>query len=175
MAAPWADFIRELPRQEIRDSLDQIRNPFEMAFHHNKNSFNFSASLRTGNAFLCGGYHRIEIEQTYDKAAMTAKRFENHLVNIWRSTEDFLEGTKGRNIVGIEKRFGLDSKDIRDFEWPENPIMLFGNEDSGLPDDLLDKCCAVIHIPSNGLVHSLNVANAAAIATYDIYVKRKWI
>lgn len=171
MVAPYAEFIAGLPRDEIRKSLDEIRNPFEIAFFDSKNGFNFSAAMRTGHSFLCSGYHRIEIPKVYDKAAMTAKRFDNHLVHKWDSSKDFIEGTRGRNVVALEKKFGLESKDMRGFVWPENPIMLFGAEDSGLPDDLLDAAGNVVHIPLQGLVNSLNVACACGIAVYDWYSK----
>lgn len=177
MTAPWAPFVSELPREYIRETLAEIRNPFEIAFYHSKNGFNFSASMRTGHSFLCSGYHKIDIERTYDKAAMVAKRFDGHLVQDWADTKAFINGTQGRNLVAMERKPGLNSQDLRDFTWPENPIMLFGTEGEGLPDDLIEASEHVVHIPMAGLVASLNVACAAGITMfhwYDQFMKVKF-
>lgn len=172
MTASWAQDVRNIPKQEIRDILAPIRRPVEIAVYGSKNSFNFSAIIRTGHNFLASKYWGIEIKTVYEKAMMTARRYDEHLINLV-SIDEFLEQNKDRQIVAFEKREGLNSQDIRDFVYPENCILLFGNEDTGIPDELLARANHIVHIPIDGLVNSFNVACAAGIALYDYVCKNK--
>ena len=54
------------------------------------------------------------------------------------------------------------------------PIALvFGNEATGLPDDLVTSCSASLTIPVAGGAESLNVAMAAAVITFEIARRRR--
>src|SRR3989338_4866788 len=47
-------------------------------------------------------------------------------------------------------------------------VLVFGNEVSGLPDDILAACDAIAEIPMHGKKESLNVSVAAGIALFRI-------
>lgn len=47
--------------------------------------------------------------------------------------------------------------------------VLFGQERSGLTNEELDRCQALVHIPSNPAYPSLNLASAVLILGYEIY------
>jgi tRNA G18 (ribose-2'-O)-methylase SpoU len=168
MVAPYADFISSLSKKEIRDELAKIRNPIEIAVYGSKNGFNFGCIVRTGHSFLVKKYWAIDMPQIYEKAMMTARRFDEHLINKV-SLQEFLEKNSGRCIVGFERRIGsnLPVEDIRKFKYPEDCILLFGSENFGIPDELLAACTHLVTIPIDGLVADLNVSVAAGIALYD--------
>lgn len=44
---------------------------------------------------------------------------------------------------------------------------VFGREDSGLPNDALDRCDVLVHIPTNPDYSSLNLAQAVLICTWE--------
>ncbi len=48
--------------------------------------------------------------------------------------------------------------------------LLFGREKSGLTNTELDRCSHLIHIPSNDDYNSLNLAAAAQLLAYEIYL-----
>jgi len=52
--------------------------------------------------------------------------------------------------------------------WPENPCILVGEENSGLPESILEECHATVEIFGRGSVRSLNVSTAAAIAMFEL-------
>jgi tRNA (cytidine/uridine-2'-O-)-methyltransferase len=57
--------------------------------------------------------------------------------------------------------------------YKQGDVLVFGNESSGLPDDILLKDpTAQLRIPTSGLVRSLNLSNAVAVAAYEAL--RQW-
>jgi tRNA C32,U32 (ribose-2'-O)-methylase TrmJ len=50
------------------------------------------------------------------------------------------------------------------FEWPDNPVLVFGPEDGGLPDWARRNCHRFVIIPTE---HCLNLASAVATVLYD--------
>jgi len=55
----------------------------------------------------------------------------------------------------------LDAEDL-------SSVFVFGNELSGLPQDVLDLCDGAVVLPMNGIKHSLNVSVAAGIIAYRL-------
>lgn len=165
MAAPYALALQNTSTKEVCDALNEVRFPYEVAVYGSKNAFNFGAILRTGNAFLCKRYYAIDIDWYYKKAAMTAHRFERQNV-VKCSMDEFIEQTAGRNIVAFEKREGIETESINDFVYPVNPILLFGNESDGVPNQLLSVASRIVSIPMYGTIWDLNIALAAGIAMH---------
>lgn len=48
--------------------------------------------------------------------------------------------------------------------------LVFGREQSGLTNDELERCHALVHIPSNPEYSSLNLAQAVQVLTYELYM-----
>lgn len=48
-------------------------------------------------------------------------------------------------------------------------VLVLGNEETGLPQEVKDHCSALVRIPGTGLMDSLNVAQAAALFLYEIF------
>ncbi len=55
----------------------------------------------------------------------------------------------------------------------EGPVaLLFGREDKGLPNEVLDRCHRVVTIPTDPAYPSLNLAHAVVVALYEIALAR---
>lgn len=157
-------------KDEIMAELQLLRHPVEIACFGTDNHFNFGAIIRTAHCFLARKMYAIDIEWYYKKAAMTALKWEKQNI-IKCSLNEFLEQTKDRNIVAFERRPGMKSEDIRTFSYPDNPILLFGNEREGVPDILLERADHICSIPCFGFVNDLNISVAAGIALNDFITK----
>lgn len=61
------------------------------------------------------------------------------------------------------------SVNLYEFAPPSKELLLIvGNEQKGLPEDLLSQCEEAIHLPMYGKHSSMNMAMASAIAVYHI-------
>lgn len=124
--------------------------------------FNFSNVIRTANAF------NLEKVFYYGK-----KRFDRrgcvgtyHYVDIvYLSSLDEVKNLKDRYFfVGLENNLKRTSYDINTYVWKNKSMILIGEEQFGLPGEIVDICDDLIQIPMFGSVRSFNAATAAAIA-----------
>ena len=67
------------------------------------------------------------------------------------------------HIIGIDNV--PEAKDVNAFDFDPNVhyIMVFGQEQIGVPTDVLDMCEDILYIPQYGSVRSINVGCASAI------------
>jgi tRNA(Leu) C34 or U34 (ribose-2'-O)-methylase TrmL len=158
-------------RDEICDALDEVRQPVSIAIYGSKNEFNIGGMIRTAHNFLVRDIHLVEVEWFYEKGALSTLKYEKRHLKRWSTLESFLEGMKGRNLISFERRENLDSYDIRSFRYPENPVLFFGSEKTGVPDAILEASRSVVSIPILGLNNDHNVTVSCAIALYDWFAK----
>lgn len=152
----------EMPRDEIRQELDRMRHPFRIAIDRAKNPFNIGTIIRTAHSFLAREILLIGTEPWYERAAMGMQRYEN-IVEL-PDDQAFLEYTRERSlpIVAFEKEpsnVGLWSAVL-----PENAVMVFGNEDTGVSSEILAVADQIVAIPMFGINHSYPMSIAAGIA-----------
>ncbi|MEM7136723.1 MAG: TrmH family RNA methyltransferase [Myxococcota bacterium] len=152
----------ELPRDEIRSELDRVRHPFRVAIDRAKNPFNIGSIIRTAHSFLVKEIILIGTEPWYERAAMGMQRYEN-IVEL-PSEAAFLEAAEASkwHLVAFEK----DTADVGLWEadLPEDAVLVFGNEDEGCSEAILEAAQQVVAIPMFGINHSYPVSVAAGIA-----------
>ena len=61
------------------------------------------------------------------------------------------------------------SRDISDIKWPQkkHTILVFGQEQVGIPEKFLKIADEIAYIPQYGTVRSLNVGTASGIAMHE--------
>jgi tRNA G18 (ribose-2'-O)-methylase SpoU len=157
---------------DIRSALDDVRLPFSVALIGSDNYFNAGAVVRTLHCFLGQKLYLINTPKLYKRAAMAAYKYEKNNIVHFDTCEEFetFVGKKKRNLVVFERRPDLTTQNICTFQYPENPILVFGNEKTGMPEHLL-KQAVVVSIPMLGLVNDLNLACAVGIGCYDFVSK----
>lgn len=73
-------------------------------------------------------------------------------------------------IYGLEAKA---SQDVFEVDWPERCALIVGNETTGLRPGLRKTCDALVAIPLEGKLDSLNVAVAAGVALFQITSRRR--
>ena len=100
-----------------------------------------------------------------------------HLMKIvnYKNFETFKQAKKNNRVISFSKKNGAY---LRDFKFNKNDILLFGREDNGLPDQIIQKTEALIsiympnkasEINKNIGVRSLNLSVACGIALYEAH------
>jgi tRNA G18 (ribose-2'-O)-methylase SpoU len=152
--------------EAIKAELNTRRHPFGILISNLQNDFNIGTVIRSANAFLareviiCG-------RKKYDRRGTVGT---HHYENLrWVKEEDVAALGYHYNLVAIDNVDGAEP--IETFKWPTNPLMLFGQEQGGLPSSLLSIAAHKVYIRQYGSVRSLNVGSAASIAMYDWCVK----
>ena len=100
-----------------------------------------------------------------------------HLMRIVNYTDfyQFKKVKKNNRVISFSKKNGIY---LRDFTFQKNDVLLFGREDHGLPDQIIEKSEALvsIYMPNKASavnnyigVRSLNLSVACGIALYEAY------
>ena len=94
-------------------------------------------------------------------------------VHLYESFEDYKNSFKKSRVIALTKK---SSNSISNIIYKETDILLFGREDTGLPDNIKNDCEIVAGIPmpggenklKTGGVRSLNLSVACGIVCYSV-------
>lgn len=164
-----ADHLKEKSEEEIKQILRETANPFAVCFEHWIGDFNMSTGVRNANGFNAREIYYIG-ERKWDRRG--AVGVHNYTEIQWIPTIDDLTSLRDKyTFVGIDNVPG--SVPMADYEWPENTMMVFGEEGPGLTPAMQAWCKDIVHIKMFGSVRSFNCGSASAIAMYDFVSKYK--
>lgn len=160
------DFYKYWTNEAILADLDTKRNNFSVLCTNIQGDFNVSCIIRSANAFLAKEviiygkkkYDRRGTVGTHNYTRFKHVRVDEDLDKIFSEFDV---------IVGIDNV--ENSKPINSYPWDKNKktLICFGEEQSGIPADVLKRCNDILYIKQYGSVRSLNCASAAAITLYD--------
>lgn len=157
------DVYKYWSNEAIKADLDTKRNDFGVLIANVQYDFNIGSVIRNANAFLAKRVYVYGKKQWDRRGAVGT---HNYLHIDYIKTLDHLDEYEWVGIDNVTGAVPLDT-----FEWPKNSLMIFGQEQTGLPSDILNRCKKVTYIRQFGSVRSLNVGCASAIAMYD-YCKK---
>ena len=141
--------------------LDNLRAPY-----------NVGGILRSAQAFnaqtavLCGitpGLDNAKVKRTSMNVQIETLRFD--------TTQEAISffKAKGFTVISIEKCNGsIDICDVKDLPDVEKRVLVLGNEEFGISQEVLEMSDLIVHIPLTGSKNSLNVCTAAGIAIYAL-------
>jgi TrmH RNA methyltransferase len=74
-------------------------------------------------------------------------------------------------VIGAEHRARMRLRDLRTIVAgrPAGVALALGNEETGLPREIKERCAALVRIPGTGVMESLNVAQAATLFLHELY------
>jgi tRNA G18 (ribose-2'-O)-methylase SpoU len=121
--------------------------------------------MQVEKIWLCG-YTGTPPRKEITKTAIGAEEMVD-----WESVQNPLDAIKklkeeGWQIVALE--LTPDAVELADFSPSDKVCLVVGHELSGVTEETLAECDAVIKIPMLGKKESLNVAVAAGIALYAL-------
>ena len=136
-----------------------------------KNPFNVGAIIRTAHSFLPREIVLVGTEPWYERAAMGMHRLEN--IREIPSVEELLEvaAREAWKLCCFEK--DAASVGLWNAELPEDAVLVFGNEDTGIDARILERAYETIAIPMYGINHSYPVSVAAGMGLCE-WARRRY-
>ncbi len=160
--------------EAILEVLQARRKPFATLILNIDYDLNISTIVRSHNAFSGQEIFYIGRRKYNRKGCVGTYLYEN-ITHFLTFEEAKASIPSGYTWVGIDNRPG--AVPISQFDWPENPLLVFGHEKEGLDflPELPYHCSSIVMIPQTGSVRSLNVSVAVGITMYDLSMKKGWI
>jgi len=152
----------DMPLGDVKASLEPLRRPLSVAILRAGNPFNVGAIIRVAHSFLVKHVVLVGDEPFYQRAAMGMQRYEN-LVYL-PDEKSLMVWSRERNLPLVVFEREHARIDLWHAELPEECLMVFGSESTGVPDDLVAAADLVVGIPMYGINNSFPVTVAAGIA-----------
>ena len=146
------DEYKGLKNEQVFEALNKKRTGLEIAIENVEHDFNIGSIVRTANSFNVSKVHIIGRKKYNRRGAMCTDKYLEIIHH--PDIADFLKTQENRELVAIENN-------------TKNTTLIFGSENSGITEDLLEKATDVRYIESFGSTRSVNVGAAAAIAMYE--------
>jgi tRNA guanosine-2'-O-methyltransferase len=165
IVAPDRQTYEKLPRHPLVVCASLVENPM-----------NLGALCRTTEAF------RLEALVLADRQIAQRRKFRQlaAATHSWQPLEacppDQLgtwlqqQQQRGYSVLGLT--VDEQAEYLSTVQLPQKAVLVLGRELTGIPEAVLQACDRTLTIPQYGLVDSLNVQTAAAIAIYE-YI-RQW-
>lgn len=158
------DEYKGLPNEQVFDALAKKRNSLEIAIENVEHDFNIGSIVRTANSFNVSKVHIIGKKKYNRRGAMCTDKYLEIVHH--PSLDCFLASQKDRELVAIENNTPR-AKTLSGKKFIQKTTLIFGSENNGITEELLEKADDVRFIESFGSTRSVNVGVAAGIAMYE--------
>ena len=168
------DKYKNWPNESIKKDLQETANPFAVCMEHWQGDFNISTLIRNSNAFNARRVFYIG-KKRFDRRGTVGT---HHYIDILYLDGDYnqlVDLKEEYTIVGVDNNVSNTHK-LGEFDWlslEKPPLMLFGEEGTGLTDKALKIVDYCVEIPQYGSVRSLNVGTSSGIVMYDFVLSLK--
>lgn len=158
------DEYKGLTNEQVFSKLSKNRAPLEIAIENVEHDFNIGSIVRTANSFNVAKVHIIGKKKYNRRGAMCTDKY---LEIVHHPTIDsFLRTQNNRELIAIENNTPR-AKALHDKKFSKDTTLIFGSENNGISDELLEVSADVRFIESFGSTRSVNVGVAAGIAMYE--------
>jgi tRNA G18 (ribose-2'-O)-methylase SpoU len=123
--------------------------------------------VRNANAFLSREVIIFGSRQWDRRGAVGTHNYNRMKYFTEDQFDELVEYISSYTVVCVDNVEG--ARDISSYEWSEeqHTLLVFGQEQVGIPQNLLDLAKDVVYIPQYGSVRSLNVGTASGIVMHD--------
>lgn len=163
--------------EAILADLDTRANNFSIVCSNLYNDFNVATCIRNANAFLAKRvflygsrqYDRRGTVGTHHYVRSVHCRNMDTLVQALGSLSE--EVQMPLHVVAVDNI--KNARRVDSYPWPKEKhvVMIFGQEQVGVPQELLDMAQDCVYIAQYGSVRSLNVGTASGVVMYDYCAK----
>lgn len=151
----------------ILADLDSKRNNYSVLCSNLYNDFNISTVVRNANAFLAREVIIFGSRKWDRRGAVGTHKYSRLRYFKENEYDELVRYIDSYTVVCVDNV--EDARTISSFEWSNDmhTLLVFGQEQVGIPEKLLDLADDVVYIPQYGSVRSLNVGTASGIVMHD--------
>ena len=160
-----ADEFRYWSLEAIVAELDTRRHGFHVAIENLQHDFNIGSVVRTANAFLAAEVHIVGRRRWNRRGAMVTDRYQHVRHHSDAAALRSWAADRGLPLLGFDNVEG--SVPLESVALPEQCVLVFGQEGSGLSPEAREACDRLLAIAQFGSTRSINVGAAAAIAMHS--------
>lgn len=171
-----ADF-KGMTNEQIMQALDQRRGDIITVLQNLTHDFNKATAVRNHNAFSGREIVFLNPDNPMDSdnpegakkwnktGAVGAQHYEHishhRILDYQKLFDQWHE--EGYTIYAVDNTPGYELHNVFQVKFPKKSVFLFGEEQIGLADELIQAADQMIYIPQTGSVRSLNVSVAHGI------------
>lgn len=160
------DYLKWMSDGEVKKYLAERKLNFGILIVNVLYDNNAGNIIRSANAF---GAQEIILygHKKYDRRASVGTEFYLDFKHI-KYVED-LDSVFSEYDVSVAVENTKDAIPLQDFSWTKDKrtLLVFGQESSGIPEEVIKKCDYMVKIVQFGSVRSLNVSVSAGIVMHD--------
>jgi tRNA G18 (ribose-2'-O)-methylase SpoU len=162
------DEFQNMSPEDIKSFYEQNSGDAAIAMTHIEGDFNLGTVIRNANFFGLKEAFYIGGKRQWDRRSAVGTH--NYIpLTFYKDVNEFAHTVlqAGYDLVALECNVKIPNVTIHnifEFIWPEKSCIVVGEEQSGLPAELLLQCKYIVEIPAFGTVRSMNVGTASGIA-----------
>lgn len=168
--------MEALQRKTAEEMEQTARHPFLVILDDVRSMHNVGAAFRTCDAFaaealyLCG-YTPVPPHRDIHKTALGAT--ETVQWQHFKATTDAVSFAKeaGYLIIAVEQTHGSISLEKYTWQPDEKIALVFGNEVTGVQEEIVKMADACLEIPQWGTKHSLNISVSLGVVLWELVRK----
>lgn len=157
--------FKDTPTEDIKAELKKNALSIGVLVAQVEGDFNFGSIVRSCNSFGVFDIFYYGASKHYDRRATLGTHLYSNVVHL-PTLEDVRKLKEHYVFVGVENNVPK-TEPLTEFVFPPVPLLIIGEENAGIPREILEMCDHVVEIPSRGSVRSLNAGCAASIVLYD--------
>ncbi len=163
----------ELNRKTVDEFKEASKFPVVVILENIRSAYNVGSVFRTADAFLIDsiiitGYTAVPPHKEIKKTALGAE--ESVDWQYFKTTAEAIEELRGKGykVFAVEQVDDSISLETIGRDSSEKRAFVFGNEVSGVEQEVIALCDGCIEIPQFGIKHSLNISVAAGIVLWEV-------
>jgi len=151
-----------MPVSEIRESLAPLRRPLSIGVIRSKNAFNIGSIIRVAHSFLVTHIVLVGDEPFYKRAAMGMQKYEN--LGMLPDDDALIGWAREKKLPLVCFEREPAKTDLWHADLPGECLMVFGSENEGVSQTILDAADDIVAIPMFGINNSYPITVASGIA-----------
>lgn len=150
--------------EAVRADLAARAHPVHVAIENFTHDLNIGSVVRTANAMGVAGVHVVGRRRWNRRGAMVTDRYLSVHHHPDAAGLAAWAGERDLPLLGVDNTRA--AVPLETFDLPRACVLLLGQEGTGLTEEALERCAAVLAITQFGSTRSINAGAAGAVALH---------